>query len=288
MSRPEDVIWEFGSFRLDTAQRLLFRDGKLVPLSRKAVEILVFLVARQGQLVEKEELMQTVWPDAFVEESNLAVHISQLRKTLGADDGYRIETIPRRGYRFVGMVHRVESEPKPLNVASEASSVVPIQGSKESLNSPAATSTAPEVQEKRPAMSKLWTFAGVGAVLVLSLVFLAVRFRAERLSKKEDQGPHPEAKHAIVLGQIANNTGEPVFDITLHDAIATELEQSPYLTLIPEARLQQSMKLMGKAPDAPMTPELGRDLCQRNDGQAVIDGWIAKLGTQYVIGVRAV
>ena len=288
MSRPEDVIWEFGSFRLDTAQRLLFRDGELVPLSRKAVEILVFLVVRQGQLVEKEELMRSVWPDAFVEESNLAVHISQLRKTLGADDGYRIETIPRRGYRFVGTVHRIESESKPVNAPPELSPVIPNEGFEESLNSPNDPSTAAQVRESSPAMGKRWTFAGFGAVLIIAISFLAVRFRAERSSGTRVPGQRPEAKHAIVLAEIANNTGEPVFDITLHEAIATELEQSPYLSLIPEARLQQSMKLMGKAADAPMTSELARDLCQRNDGQAVIDGWIAKLGTQYVIGIRAV
>src|SRR5580698_7030605 len=103
MSRPEDVNWEFGSFRLDATQRLLFRNGELVPLSRKAIEVLAFLVERHGQLVEKEELMRQVWPDSFVEESNLAVHISQLRKTLSEENAlYRIETVPRRGYRFVG------------------------------------------------------------------------------------------------------------------------------------------------------------------------------------------
>jgi len=88
MIRPENLQWDFGCFRLDGSQHLLFRAGELVPLSRKAVDILLVLVGSHGQLVEKESLMRRVWPDSFVEESNLAVHISQLRKALGDEDGF--------------------------------------------------------------------------------------------------------------------------------------------------------------------------------------------------------
>src|ERR1700722_16641608 len=121
MSRPEDVNWEFGSFRLDATQRLLFRNGELVPLSRKAIEVLAFLIEHHGQLVEKEELMRQVWPDSFVEESNLAVHISQLRKALGEQRDPRIDTIPRRGYRFVGAVRGgpARAEAAPAAVESD-------------------------------------------------------------------------------------------------------------------------------------------------------------------------
>lgn len=87
MNRPEDIRWEFGPFRLRTSQRLLFRDGEMVPMSRKAIDILLILIESHGQLVEKDDLMHRVWPDSFVEESNLAVHISQLRKTLGEGAG---------------------------------------------------------------------------------------------------------------------------------------------------------------------------------------------------------
>lgn len=294
MSRPEDVIWEFGSFRLDAAQRLLFRNGELMALSRKAVEILLLLVEHDGQLVEKEELMRTVWPDAFVEESNVAVHISQLRKTLGGEEGCRIDTVPRRGYRFIGVVHVVGSDSKaaesPAREAPFSSAATSVQKFEETLNSSQTTSPPERGNETSPATSKRWLLVAVGSSLILVTAFLAVRYfrpasRTERAASTSSQSP---SKHAIVLAQIANNTGDPVFDITLHEAMVTVLEQSPYLTLIAEARLQQSMKLMGQASDTPITPELARELCQRNDGQAVIDGWIAKLGAQYVIGVRAV
>jgi eukaryotic-like serine/threonine-protein kinase len=289
MSRPEDVIWEFGPFRLDTAQRLLFRNGDLVPLSRKAVEILVLLVEHEGQLVEKEQLMRTVWPDAFVEESNVAVHISQLRKSLGADDGFRIDTVPRRGYRFVGAVQAVGPEAKSVESPAQVRPTSSVEGSEELINSPSTTSVPDLSREPSPPVANKWLLVGVGTIVILVTAIIGVHhYRASSHSETGTSDSHQSAnKHAIVLAQIANNTGDPVFDITLHEAMVSVLEQSPYLTLIPEARLQQSMKLMGKASDTPMTPELARELCQRNDGQAVIDGWIAKLGNQYVIGVRA-
>ena len=292
MSRPEDVTWEFGSFRLDTAQRLLFRDGELVPLSRKAVEILILLVEHHAQLVEKEELMRTVWPDAFVEESNVAVHISQLRKTLSAEEGYRIDTIPRRGYRFVGTVSRAGSGSKAADATAESSpsaaSDPASQLFEDSPNHKYAASLLHPAQKSHRTAAKAW-LTGVAATLLLVAGFLVARhYRpTQSVPTPPANSPAPVAKHAIVLSEIANNTGDPVFDITLHEAIATELEQSPYFTLIPEARLQQSLKLMGKPPDTPMTAELARELCQRNDGEAVVNGWIAKLGAQYVIGVRA-
>ncbi len=111
MTRSDNQQWEFGPFRLDGVQHLLFRDGEVVPLSRKATHMLLVLLENRGQLVEKDVLMRRVWPDSFVEESNLAVHISQLRKTLSEENcPCRIETIPRRGYRFIG---ELNSDPVP-------------------------------------------------------------------------------------------------------------------------------------------------------------------------------
>ncbi len=89
--------YDFGSYRIDAVQKILLRDGQPVSLTPKAFELLMTLVTRPGQIVEKDDLMDAVWPDTAVEESNLAFQISTLRKTLG--DGF-IETIPKRGYRF--------------------------------------------------------------------------------------------------------------------------------------------------------------------------------------------
>jgi TolB-like protein/DNA-binding winged helix-turn-helix (wHTH) protein len=105
--------YEFGPFRLDPNERVLFRQGTLVSLSPKVLEILMVLVRNGGHIVQKDQLMAEVWPDAFVEEANLNVGVSSLRKALGdTPEGHAyIETIPRRGYRFVAAISEIAEEP---------------------------------------------------------------------------------------------------------------------------------------------------------------------------------
>ncbi len=109
-------LYEFGPYRLDTAERLLLRDGEPVALTPKAFETLAALVERSGHLIEKDELMKVVWADAFVEESNLTNNVYALRKLLGSGENGRtyIETVPKRGYRFTAPVK--ESPPETLVV----------------------------------------------------------------------------------------------------------------------------------------------------------------------------
>jgi DNA-binding winged helix-turn-helix (wHTH) protein/Tfp pilus assembly protein PilF len=266
MNRSGNLHWEFDPFRLDGSQHLLFRGSELVPLSRKAVDILAVLVENHGQLVEKDSLMRRVWPDSFVEESNLAVHISQLRKTLGEEEGAcRIETIPRRGYRFVGEVRILPTEP------------------------PASTPPQPSTPAsyKTPTRSRRWAFV----IAAVAAMCVGAAFIALRIDERRKPGPvsaAPLATGTIVLADIANTTGDPVFNTTLRQAMAIELEQSPYLRLVPESRIQTTLRLMGRPADEPLTGEVSRELCQRNQSEAFLDGSIAKLGTQYVIGVRAI
>ena len=104
----DDPIYEFGPFRLDSVERLLLRDGLVVPLTPKAFDLLVYLVQRHGRLAEKQALLSALWPDAIVEEGNLASNVAALRKVL--DDGSSdsiIQTVPTKGYRFVGIVTAV-------------------------------------------------------------------------------------------------------------------------------------------------------------------------------------
>ena len=110
MSQPTQHLYEFGPFRLDARERLLQRDGATIALTPKAFDLLLALVERHGRLVEKEELLKLVWPDAFVEEANLTYNISFIRKALGdGENGLKfIETVPKRGYRFVVGVREIE------------------------------------------------------------------------------------------------------------------------------------------------------------------------------------
>jgi Tol biopolymer transport system component/DNA-binding winged helix-turn-helix (wHTH) protein len=113
MNRIIKHFYEFGPFLLDVADGLLLREGQHVPLTPKAYETLLALVESNGHVIDKEELIKKIWPDTFVEEANLAKNVSILRKILGGEqsDQY-IETIPKRGYRFVASVREVLDEPK--------------------------------------------------------------------------------------------------------------------------------------------------------------------------------
>src|SRR5215472_2986170 len=104
-----DLI-EFGPFRLDTSRDLLFREGSVVGLPQKAMEVLKILISRPGAVIAKDELMNLVWPNAFVEEANLTQNIHVLRKALGenADENRFIATVPGKGYRFVATPRRIE------------------------------------------------------------------------------------------------------------------------------------------------------------------------------------
>jgi Tol biopolymer transport system component/DNA-binding winged helix-turn-helix (wHTH) protein len=121
-SQPEVFFYEFGPFRLDLANRLLFCDEEVVHLTPKVFETLLILVRKSGQVLEKDELMSAIWPDSFVEEGSLTRSIATLRKALGEEHGEHryIETMPRRGYRFVAKVHvATEDGFVPAVVASQ-------------------------------------------------------------------------------------------------------------------------------------------------------------------------
>ncbi|HZT57076.1 MAG TPA: winged helix-turn-helix domain-containing protein [Pyrinomonadaceae bacterium] len=117
MRREVRHFYEFGPFRLDAERHRLLRGGELVPLAPKDLETLLVLVRRAGEMLEREELMSAVWAGSFVEDANLTVAVSHLRKALGQDGGEYIETIPRVGYRFVADVREVREEPAPSPAA---------------------------------------------------------------------------------------------------------------------------------------------------------------------------
>src|SRR5262249_36163561 len=121
MTQAEKHFYEFGPFRLDTTDRLLLRDGQHIPLTPKAFETLMILVENSGRVIDKDEMLKKVWPDTFVEEVNLAKNVSYLRKILGSEEAAQyIETIPKRGYRFVANVKDVCDKRAELVLAPPA------------------------------------------------------------------------------------------------------------------------------------------------------------------------
>jgi eukaryotic-like serine/threonine-protein kinase len=131
---------------------------------------------------------------------------------------------------------------------------------------------------RSPAKRIAWILAGV---LVLLAAATSLRFAIPRTKALNE-------KDTIVLADFANSTGDPVFDGTLRQGMTVQLEQSPFLSLISDERIQKTLALMAQPADTHLTPAIGREICQRTGSAAVLDGSIALLGSQYVLGLRAI
>ncbi len=251
-------LYEFGPFRLDPEKELLLREDGSVPIAPKAFQILLVLILHEKQVVTKDDLMKTIWPNTFVEEANLSRNIFLLRKALGesAQDHQYIVTVPGRGYRFAEDVQLVPD--RELSVIAASHSNVEVL-----------------VEETNP-----WKGIAVAVLLVMVSVAAWKLFvhRARALTQKD----------TIVLADFTNSTGNPVFDGTLRQGLAVQLEQSPFLSLTSDERIQQTLRLMGKPADARVTRQIAQEICERTGSAAVVEGSIASLGTQYVLGLKAV
>ncbi len=126
-------FYEFGGFRIDSGDRVLLRGNDVIPLTPKAFDLLLMLVENASHVLSKDELMKQIWPDSFVEEANLSHHIFALRKALGEEkNGAKfIETIPRRGYRFVANVNEVQDEMGDILVTEHTRSHIIIEEEQE-------------------------------------------------------------------------------------------------------------------------------------------------------------
>ena len=162
----------------------------------------------------------------------------------------------------------------------------------ESHASPTAAITAGSVGTDRVEKARVGT--GLRPVrrvklggYIAAAIFFAVLLAAGLYYRFHRAKPLTD-KDTIVLADFTNTTGDPLFDDTLRQGLAVQLEQSPFLSLVSERRIQQTLRQMGQAPDARLTPEIARELCQRTESAAAIDGSIASLGKQYVLGLKAV
>ena len=135
------------------------------------------------------------------------------------------------------------------------------------------------VRDQRPAKARVrWTVvAAATAAIALAVVGYLSYPRQAKLTDKD----------SIVLAEFTNTTGDPVFDETLRQGLAVQLQQSPFLSLISQERIRKELSLMQQAPDARLTPDVARNVCVRTASAAVLDGSIARLGSQYVLGLRA-
>src|SRR5262245_44604102 len=163
----EKNIYEFGAFRLDPVKRLLLRDGEQVQLAPKALETLVVLVENRGRVVEKAELMNQIWPDSFVEEINLTVNISALRRALGESPNEHryIVTVPRRGYCFVADVRLVSADESSSATADPQTSFVEAPTAAVANETGGSINPSPSKRPKGKTGKPVGRIAGIAAVL---------------------------------------------------------------------------------------------------------------------------
>ncbi len=270
-------LLEFGPFRIDPEQRLLLRGELSIPLSPKAFDLLLVLTQRDGQLVVKDDLMKLLWPDTFVEESNLAQHIFQLRKALGerAQDSSYIVTVPGRGYRFAQKVRSIPATvPIPETALEREEDFIVRSHSRSRM----VIEESSALVRMTPAGS--WNKAIVAAALAIVATGAVAYFLTHR-------APKLTSKDTVVLADFANRTGDPVFDGTLQQGLLAQLQQSPFLNLLPDQSVAQTLALMTKPKDAQLKPEVAREVCQRTASSAVLDGSIAQIGTRYLLTLKA-
>jgi len=263
----------FQSFRLDSTNHCLWNGEERVRIPPKAFDVLRYLVENPDRLVTQDELLEALWPDTYVNPEVLRKYILEVRKILGdrSDRPAFIETLPKRGYRFVASVSD-DGAAEPLSASAAA---VPLAstslGGKHSADS-AATANARTLSWRM--------LAGVAMVVVALGLAAWLYFSRRALGLTE--------KDSVVLADFANSTNDPIFDDTLKTALNISLRQSPFLNVLPDSEVAKTLALMTRPVGTKLTPEVARELCQRAGSKAYIAGAIGSLGSEYVVGLKAV
>jgi TolB-like protein/DNA-binding winged helix-turn-helix (wHTH) protein len=243
-------FYEFGPFRLDAVEGVLIRQGEPVHLTPKALKLLLVLVRRANHIVDKEELIRLVWPDTVVEESNLSGNIHTLRQILGEGNNSEryIETVPKRGYRFVAKVRPGRDEYTPEGTSSDVHSELSVP-----THSAGASATS------GAALRRTSVLKALGILILVS--FLAVYFWTWRAAKPE---PAPAIRSIAVLPlkNLSEDGEDEYFADGFTEAMINELGKIAALRIISRTSVMQYK-------DAPKTiPEIAREL----NVDAVLEG----------------
>ena len=272
--RDRRELYEFGCFRLEPTERKLMRGNEVVVLTPKVFDTLVLLVRNSGHLLEKDELIKMLWPDAFVEEGNLSNSIFVLRKALGEDPPY-IETVPKRGYRFVGAVRQLPSAEKTLGERREFASDV--------LTTPAQTllpQTTPTAEPRVVAGNRkrvtvlVLTFAMVAALLG-SLGWRIVRDRRVSLSS----ALHIRSLAVLPLANLSGDPEQEYFADAMTEELITELSRIGSLKVISRTSVTQY-----KGEKMKSLPQIGREL----NVDAVMEGSVLRSGNRVRIAAHMI
>jgi eukaryotic-like serine/threonine-protein kinase len=274
------TLIRFGPFVFDSSTGELRKHEVKIKLHGQPIEILTLLLARPGAMVTREELQRTLWPDnTFVDfESSLNAAVKRLRAALSdsPEKPRFIETLTGRGYRFIGTVELDElTDPASPVAAAPQLPGEPTDFGRIQL----ALATVPASR----ARTRLATFALLATSGLATLLIILLLVRSHRNSAKGVTD-----KDTLVLADFTNATGDALFDGTLRQGLSVQLEQSPFLSIISDQQIKQTLGLMGQPADAKLTPQIAREICQRTGSAAVLDGSIAQIGTQYLLTLKAV
>ena len=263
-------LFQFGDFLLNPAERQLLAAGRVVPLTPKVFDTLLVLVEQRGRLVEKNELMQRLWPDTFVAEVTLAHNISDLRKVFREGDGARqyIETVPKRGYRFVADVREVWEEDIELTVNQSMQARLVIEETESVVENETAQTLTPRQTGIRPL-----TWLAIGLAFV-GLVALPVFFWPARRSEP----PELKLKTLAVLPFRPLNDADAneYLGLGLTDTLITKLSNVQQLIVRPTSAVR---KYAASGFDV-------KAVGHEQQVEAVLEGSLQKLGNKVRVSVR--
>lgn len=273
--------YQFDQFRVDPVRRLLLRDGELIPLTPKAFAILLVLLERRGEVVDKKELIQQVWPDSFVTEANLTQNISTLRKVLGERAGDRryVVTLPGKGYSFVAEVTEALPAPSPLLLEEQPEE--PLEASARTASAVLSSSLVPRIRQTHRRAAGLG-IAALAVIAVLAAAFLWFRWhepapRQEALPRVSAANRRPSI---AVLG-FRNLSGEEQagwLAPALAEMLSNELGVSERVRLVSGEAVAQARQSL----DLPYTDRLEAGSLLRL--HRLLDAERAVLGSYVVVG----
>ena len=281
--------YEFGPFRVDPVERVLFHAGAPVPLTPKVFDILLLLLENNGHIVEKDRLIKAVWPDTFVEEGNLTQNISVLRKILAAgEQGHSyIQTIPKRGYRFAGYVHEVFEDTDEVVIEEHSRSHMVIEehptDAPEISQSSAITTLSPTLPDKRRTWTKP-TFIRVGllaSVVVLGTAIAIAGFsflKGGRTGKDPTGSNHQRSIAVLPFRSLAPNTGEEFLGLGMTDALIAKLSNVKELKVRPTSAVR---KFSDQGRDA---TAIGQEL----QVDSIIEGTVQRDGERIRVSVQLI
>src|ERR1035441_494278 len=275
MGPVDSRIYRFGAFRVEPGARSLTVNEQPVPLTPKAFDLLLYMARNPGRLLTKEELLAAVWPDSIVEEGNLSQNVFLLRKALaetGKENRY-ILTITGRGYQFAAPM---ETEASQLVVHAALTQTTAIVEEEYFDSLP---EKLPDRLLAAGRRSRRWIWVGSAALAVMA-VGGAIAYRA---------APPPilSGHRRIVVADFVNHGNDPAFDLTLRRALEIELGQSPYLSVLPQSKVAETLRMMGREANENLSEPTAREVCARNSGQAVIAGEIVSVGSHYLVTLDA-